>query len=369
MPMPTPTPRPGILDIAPYVGGKSKPANGLEPIKLSSNENPLGASKDAIEAYLGEAARMSRYPDGGAAELRRALARRFDLDPERIVCGAGSDELIALLVRAYAGPDDEVLYSRHGFLMYRLAALAAGAHPVAAPETGLKADVDALLARVTARTKLVFLANPNNPTGSYLSKTELERLHAGLPGHVVLVVDAAYAEYVEADDYANGQALALAHDNVVMTRTFSKLFGLAGLRLGWMLASPDIVDVVNRVRGPFNLGGPALAAGVAALADRDHQRRSVAHNAAERERLAAGLTGLGIEAHASVGNFVLAGFADAKEAAAANAYLEGRGILVRAMDGYGLPHCLRISVGLEAENTALLDALRDFMAGQTLGTA
>ena len=260
--MTSPRPRPGILEIVPYVGGKSG-APGDRPVaKLSSNESPLGPSPAAAAAYRDLADHLHRYPDGGSLKLRQAIARRHNLDPDLVVCGAGSDELIGLLVRAYAGPGDEVLYSRHGFLMYPLAALAAGAHPVAAPEKGLRADVDALLEHVTSRTRLLFIANPNNPTGSYLTGAELRRLHEGLPADVILVIDAAYAEYAEAPDYDSGLELAGSTPNTVTMRTFSRLYGLAALRLGWMTAAPGIVDVMNRVRGPFNVSLAAQAAGV-----------------------------------------------------------------------------------------------------------
>ena len=273
-----PRPRPGILEISPYVGGKAEAGGGVPVIKLSSNESAIGPSPKAKAAYADLAATLHRYPDGGATALRRALGRRFNLDPERLVCGAGSDELLALLVRGYAGPGDEVLMSEHGFLMYKISALAAGANVVMAPEKDLRADVDALLARVTSRTRIVFVANPNNPTGSYLSGEELARLHAGLPADVLLVIDAAYAEFVSAADYTSGQELAQAHANVVMTRTFSKLFGLAALRVGWMLAGAEVTDVVNRIRGPFNLSQAGQAAAVAALEDQDHQTAAKAHN-------------------------------------------------------------------------------------------
>lgn len=361
----TPRPRPGILEIRPYVGGKAEVGTGRPAIKLSSNESAIGPSPKAIAAYQAEAARLHRYPDGGCTALRQAIARRCNLDAERIVCGAGSDELIALLVRAYAGPGDEVLYSAHGFLMYRLAALACGAHPVAAPERGLKADVDALLARVTSRTRLVFLANPNNPTGSYLTGEELARLRAGLPEDVLLVVDAAYAELVGAPDYASGLELALAHDNVVMCRTFSKLHALAALRLGWLFGGAEVVDVLNRVRGPFNVSQPAQAAGVAALEDLDHQARAKAHNDRWLPWLAAEIQGLGLEVWPSVGNFLLIGFPrePGRDAAAANAWLEREGVIPREMAAYGLPHCLRLSVGLEDENRRAVAALAGFVAG------
>jgi histidinol-phosphate aminotransferase len=357
-------PRPGILEIEPYVGGKAEVAGIARAIKLSANESPLGPSPRAIAALRAMAPEAHRYPDGGAEQLRRTIGARFGLDPDRIVCGAGSDELIQLLMRAYAGPGDEVVYSAHGFLMYKLAALGVGATPVAAPERALAADVDALLARLSSRTRMVFLANPNNPTGSYLDADELARLHAGLPEDVLLVIDAAYAEYVRRNDYTAGMDLVDAADNVVMTRTFSKLFGLAALRLGWLYAKPAVVDVLHRLRGPFNVGTPAQVAGIAALEDLEHQERARAHNERWLPWLAERLAGLGLEVHPSVANFVLVSFDGAgdRDAAAASAWLEQRGVLARAMAAYGLPHCLRLSVGLEDENRAAIRALEEFMA-------
>jgi histidinol-phosphate aminotransferase len=364
--MALPRPRPGILEITPYVGGKAKSESSKPVAKLSSNESPLGPSPKAMAAYRELAAELHRYPDGNATALREAIGRRFNLDPELVVCGAGSDELISLLIRAFAGPGDEVLYSRHGFLMYPIAALAAGAHPVAAPERSLTADVDALLAHVTSRTRLLFLANPNNPTGSYLPAAELERLRAGLPEDVVLVIDAAYAEYANAPDYASGLELARDTPNTVTLRTFSKLFGLAALRLGWMTASPAIVDVMHRVRGPFNVSAPALAAGVAALEDLEHQERARAHNATWLPWLTREIQALGLTVHPSLGNFVLIEFPDqpGRNAPAANAFLEAEGIIPRMMGAYGLPSCLRLSIGLEAENRRVVEALAAFMAGR-----
>ena len=364
--MSAPRPRPGILEITPYVGGKAKSASSKPIAKLSSNESPLGPSPKAMAAYRELAGELHRYPDGHCTALRQAIGRRFNLDPELTVCGAGSDELIALLIRAYAGPGDEVLYSRHGFLMYPLGALAAGAHPVAAPEQDLKADVEALLAKVSSRTRLVFVANPNNPTGSYLSGAELDRLHAGLPEDVILVVDAAYAEYATAPDYASGLELARRTPNTVMLRTFSKLFGLGALRLGWMTAAPSIIDVMNRVRGPFNVSQAAQAAGVAALEDLEHQERARAHNATWLPWLTRELTALGLRVHPSLGNFVLVDFPPepGRNAAAANAFLEAEGIIPRMMGAYGLPASLRITVGLEEENRRVVAALAGFLQGQ-----
>ena len=357
-------PRPGILEIEPYVGGKAEAEGAARIVKLSANESALGPSPKAIEAVHAIALAMHRYPDGGARALRRALGTRFGLDPARIVCGAGSDELIQLLTRAYAGPGDEILYSAHGFLMYRLSALGVGALPVAAPERELCADVDALLARLTSRTRMVFLANPNNPTGSYLSSDELARLHAGLPDDVLLVIDAAYAEFVRRNDYAAGLELVDRAENVVMTRTFSKLFGLAALRLGWLYASPAVVDVLDRIRGPFNVGMPAQVAGIAALEDLEHQERAREHNDRWLAWLASKIAGLGVIVHPSVANFVLVRFSPDgdRSAAAASAHLETHGILARPMAAYGLPECLRISVGLEDENHAVVRSLAEFLA-------
>ena len=360
-----PVPRPGILDIAPYVGGEAALAGVNRVIRLASNENPLGPSEKAMVAYRALAPDLHRYPDGGATALRKALAATFKLDPARIVCGAGSDELIGLIVRAYAGVGDEVLYSRHGFLMYPISARTVGAVPVAAPETNLTADVDALLAHVTPRTKLCFLANPNNPTGSWLPKREVARLRAGLPENVVLVLDAAYAEYMTEPDYDPGVELVEAHDNVVMTRTFSKIFGLAALRLGWAYCPPAVADVLNRIRGPFNVPAPAQAAGAAAIADRAHTAKAKAHNDRWLPWFAQRMRALGLHPYPSVANFVLVRFpADPKlNAEAALKFLNARRILPRRVAAYGLPDCLRITIAEEEAVKACADALEAFVKG------
>ncbi|MEE8623617.1 MAG: histidinol-phosphate transaminase [Alphaproteobacteria bacterium] len=357
-------PRPGVLDIEPYVGGRSRLDDRKRVIKLSANEGALGPSPRAVEAYKKAAAEMQRYPDGACAELRAAIGRRFGLEPERIVCGAGSDELLTLLARAYAGPGHEVLHTEHGFLMYPIIARSVGATPVAVPETGLKADLDQLCAKVTEKTRIVYLANPNNPTGSYLSADELERLRARLPDRVLLAIDAAYAEFVTRDDYAPGIDLVDGGDNVVMTRTFSKIFALAGLRLGWAYCPPGIAGVLNRLRMPFNVTAPAQAAGVAALEDVAFTDAARAHNEKWRDWLGDKLVEIGLRVYPSAVNFVLVRFPDepARNARAAEQFLNAKGIIPRRLGRYGLNQCLRITVGLEHEMEAVADALAEFMA-------
>ncbi|MEQ9122663.1 MAG: histidinol-phosphate transaminase, partial [Alphaproteobacteria bacterium] len=314
-----------------------------------------------VAAYKEGAASLHRYPDGGAQALVRAIGEVHGLDPARIVCGAGSDELLALLGRAYAGPGDEVLYSAHGFLMYPIVALSVGATPVKAPETDLTANVDNLLAAVTPKTRIVFVANPNNPTGTMLPAAELRRLRAGLPADVLLVIDAAYAEYVDDPAYDAGASLVDEGAATVMTRTFSKIHGLAALRIGWCYAPAAIAAVLNRIRGPFNVGAPAIAAGAAAIRDLDHVERSRAHNRVERKRLADRLVQLGLSGPTSHGNFLLVRFPDAATAEAALAALNGAGVIPRRVAGYGLPECLRITVGTAEENDKVVAALTDFV--------
>ncbi|MFQ5784591.1 MAG: histidinol-phosphate transaminase [Alphaproteobacteria bacterium] len=359
-------PRPGILDITPYVGGRSRApgASSGRVIKLASNESPLGPSPRAVAAYRAAAETLHRYPDGAAVGLRAALAGRHGVDAARIVCGNGSDELLALLARAYAGPGDEVLYSEYGFLVYPIAARAVGATPVAAPEPAYRTDVDALLAHASPRTRLVYVANPNNPTGCHLPLSELRRLRAGLPNEALLVIDAAYAEYVGAADYGPGVELVEASENVVMTRTFSKIYGLAAVRLGWAYCPSAVADVLNRIRGPFNVTGPALAAGEAALDDDGHVAAARRHNDRWLPRFSTELEALGLTVHPSVANFVLVRFPDEEglNAMAANDFLMARGIIPRTMREYRLPDCLRITVGLEDEIEATVAALAAFMA-------
>jgi histidinol-phosphate aminotransferase len=358
-----PRPRPGVLDITPYVPGRAALDGEHKVIKLSSNETPFGPSPRAIEAYRAAADTLSRYPDGSARGLREAIGRTYGLEPSRIVCGAGSDEVLNLLAGAYLGPGDEAIYSEHGFLVYRIAILARGATPVVAPEKDLTADVDAILACVTPRTRMVFLANPNNPTGTYLAFDEVKRLRAGLPDDVLLVLDAAYAEYVRANDYEAGIELVATTHNAVMTRTFSKIYGLASLRLGWAYCPASVADALNRIRGPFNVSGPAIAAGIAALTDQAEVERVATHNELWRRRMAAALTALGLAVTPSAANFLLIHFprGNGRSAADADRFLHEQRIIVRRVDEYGFPQALRMTVGTEEDNRAVLAALTSFM--------
>ena len=360
-----PQPRPGILEIAPYVPGKSEAIGRATLFKLSSNESALGASPMAAAAYREAAGTLHLYPDGSAGKLRQAIADRHGLNRDHIVCGAGSDELLALLAHAYLGPGDEAIHTVHGFLVYPIAIRANGALPVAAPEHALTASVDEILARVTERTKLVFLANPNNPTGTYLPFDEIKRLHGGLPESCLLVLDAAYAEYVRRNDYAAGMELVADAENVVMTRTFSKAYGLAALRLGWAYCPAPVADVLNRIRGPFNVTGPAIAAGIAAIGDQAYLDAAVAHNERWLPWLSRHIADLELKVTPSAGNFVLIHFPaeDRLNAAAADNYLSRRGLVLRRVEAYGLPGCLRATVGSEEANRALVAALRDFTSG------
>lgn len=358
-----PVPRPGVLDIAPYVPGKSS-APGVDKVyKLSSNESPLGASPKAIAAYQAAGGKLEDYPDGSVIELRNAIGRVFGLDPARLVCGAGSDDLLNMLAQAYLTDGDEVLYSQHGFLMYPIYSLSRGAKPIAVPEKNYVADIDAIIKAVTPKTRIVFIANPNNPTGTYVPFDEIKRLHKALPGNVVLVLDAAYAEYVQRNDYEAGIELVATSENVVMCRTFSKIHGLAAIRLGWLYGPENIVDVLNRVRSPFNVNAPAIKAGVAAIEDAAHLEKSIAHNNKWLGWVSDELTKLGLTVTPSVGNFVLMHFPETKgkTAADADAFLTSRGIILRRVAGYGLPNCLRMTIGTEEANKLTIAALKEFV--------
>jgi histidinol-phosphate aminotransferase len=351
-------PQPGILDIALYQGGQSALDGHTAPLKLSSNENPFGPSPAALVAMQGALADSHRYPSTDHASLRAAIAEVRGLDPDRIICGVGSDEIIHLLCQAYVGPGTEVMHTEHGFAMYRISALAAGATPVEVAERNRVVDVDAILARAGADTRLVFIANPANPAGTLLPMEALARLTEGLPDTCLLILDGAYAEFAEG--YDGGTALVEARENVVMTRTFSKAYGLGGLRVGYGYAPRAIIDVLNRIRGPFNLSGVALAGAEAAARDVDWVAECIRVNAAERARLTGGLRQLGIGCDDSSANFVLARFANEAEALAADTHLKSRGIIVRHPKNYGFPQALRITVGRPEDNSRVLDALADF---------
>ena len=355
-------PRPSVLSVEPYVGGESKVPGINRILKLSSNEGAFGPPPGAVEAIARSAREAHRYPDGGATALREAIGRRFGLDPARIVCGNGSDEILAMLILAYGGEGTELVMSAHGFLMYDLTGRWAGCRVIKVPERDLVADVDGLLAAVGPRTRLMFLANPNNPTGSILPQAEVERLRRGLRDDVLLVLDSAYAEYVTRPDYDPGQRLVDATATTVMTRTFSKIFGLGGMRLGWCYAPPAIVDVLGRVRGPFNVNAAAMAAGIAALEEPGWVEQSVAHNTAWRGKVADALAGAGLKVWPSEGNFVLVACGAAARAKAADEHLRSRGIIVRAMGAYALPACLRVTIGTAEECTAVTEALAAFAA-------
>ena len=337
-----PQPRPGVLDIEAYVPGKSTAPGVAKIFKLSSNETPLGPSPKAIAAFKAVGDHLEDYPEGSSAGLRDAIGRAFGLDPNRIVCGAGSDDLLNLIADAYLADGDEAIHTTHGFLVYPIATLGSGAKPVVAPEKNYTADVDAILARVTERTKVVFLANPNNPTGTYVPFDEVKRLHQALPPHVLLVLDAAYAEYVRRNDYEAGIELVATSDNVVMCRTFSKIYGLAALRLGWLYGPAHVIDAINRIRGPFNVNAAAQAAGIAAVADTEHVETARAHNEKWLGWLTEEIRKLGLEVTPSIANFILIHFPERKghTAEAADEFLTKRGLITRRVKAYQLPNAL-----------------------------
>jgi len=349
--------------VASYVGGESVLPGQNRVIKLSSNEGAFGPPPGAIAAAAASLANMHRYPDGGMAALRAAIGQANGLDPARIICGNGSDEILSLLIQAYGGPGTELIMSVHGFSIYEIAGKLAGCTVKKAAEKTLTTDVDAMLALVSPATRMVFLANPNNPTGTLLPQAELARLRAGLPPDVLLVIDAAYAEYVEQADYDPGVALVDAGENTVMTRTFSKIFGLGGMRLGWGYASPSIIDVLNRLRPPFNVGVAAAAAGMAALAEPGWLEAGRSHNSRARARLAARLAEAGLLVHPSQANFILVDFLAPARAVAADAYLRGRGVIVRNVKSYGLPSCLRVTIGTDEECDLVAEILTAFSRG------
>lgn len=358
-----PVARPEIFSVAPYVGGEAKLPGYDEPLKLSSNECAFGPPPAALQAIKAIAARAHYYPDGSSHKLREAIGATFGLDPARIVCGNGSDEILSLLIQSYGGPGTELIMSEFGFAMYEISGKLCGCEVLKAPETNLTTDVDAILALVTPRTRLVLIANPNNPTGSLLPQEEVERLRAGLPENVILVLDAAYAEYVESPAYEAGVKLVDAGCNTVMTRTFSKVYGLGGIRLGWCYAPVEIIDVLSRVRPPFNVNLIAAEAGCAALAEPGWVEKNRTHNGVERRRLAERLRQSGLTVFPSEGNFLLVDFGAPERAAAADAHLRLAGIIVRPTKSYNLPSCLRITIGSAEACNRVAEALTAFCHG------
>ena len=344
-----------------YVGGKRKLANAQSVVKLSSNENPYGPSPRAIEAYRASADSLHRYPEDGALSLREALAAKHGFAADQIICGTGSDDVIRMLCHAYSGPGDEVVYSAHGFAMYRIYASQFGATTIAAPETNLRTDIDALLDSVTDKTKLMFIANPNNPTGSYIPKDAIHALRNRLRGDVILVLDGAYAEYMAQNDYSDGRELVESGNTVIM-RTFSKAYGLSTLRVGWGYGPKDIINTLYKVRAPFNITQPSLEAAIAALNDSDYLAQHVTENNAERARLETAISNLGLVIHPSYANFMLIEFSSdaGRSAHDANVFLQSKGLIVREVTNYHLPQCLRVSIGTKQENDAFLSAMQEW---------
>ncbi len=358
-----PEPNPGIMEIASYVPGKSAVPAGVKLFKLSANETPLGPSPAAKHAYAELAGNLEDYPDGSSNQLRDAIASAHGVNAANILCGNGSDELLGLMAQCYLRPGHEAIYTEHGFLMYRIGILGAGATPIVVPEKDHTADVDAILSRVTEATRLVYLANPNNPTGTYLPMSEVRRLHAGLPKSAILILDAAYAEYVRRNDYESGIELVAGSNNVVMTRTFSKIHGLAALRVGWLFGPDHIVSVLERVRGPFNVNAAAQAAAKAAIADREMVDRAVVHNDEWLTWTSEEMRKLGLQVTPSVGNFILIHFdaVDGKSAAGADAHLTERGYVLRLVGGYGLPNAIRMTIGSEEACRGTVAALSEYL--------
>jgi histidinol-phosphate aminotransferase len=356
-------PQPGIMDIDLYVGGASHLDGVSNVLKLSSNENPMGPSPAAKEAFSRAVHELHRYPSSDHASLRKAIGDVWKLDPDRVICGVGSDEILHLMCQAFAGTGDEVIHTEHGFALYRISTLAAGATPIEVPEHDRMVDVDAILAAVTKKTKLVFIANPANPTGTFLGASDVARLVDGLPAKCILVLDGAYAEFVEG--YDGGLSLVEAHENVVMTRTFSKIYGLGGMRVGWGYASQNIIDILTRIRGPFNMSTPALAAAEAAVRDTAYFEKCRTENARWREWMSTVLAEVGVPSDTSTANFILARFGSEEEAVACNEQLMAAGIIVRHPKNYGFPHCLRITVGDESACRRIVHCIGQFKGLRT----
>ena len=362
-PQPKPQPKPGILDISPYKPGKAAVEGVAHPLKLSANENILGSSPEAKAAFASAMDELHLYPDGRCNALREAISARYGLEPERLLFGCGSDEIFQLIGQTFIQAGDNAVQGEHGFGAFAIATRAAGGEVRMAREVNLRIDVDELLACVDERTRIVWVANPANPTGTLVGGSEIRRLHAALPADIVLVLDGAYAEFADDPDFEDGVDLVRNFSNVIMTRTFSKLHGLAALRVGWAYMPQDMADAIDRIRLPFNVSIPAQRAAIAALADDDFQARSLELVQTWRPWLSQQLGGLGLETTASSANFVLARFpkTPGRTAADADAFLCARGLIPRMVGGYGLPDHLRLTIGLEEHNRAVVDALAAFM--------
>ena len=366
----SPKPLEGLNKIAPYVGGDSEIKGLGKVIRLASNEGAFGPSPKTIEALSAAAKDFHRYPDGDSLQLRELLSSKYNLETEKIICGCGSDELISLLCRSYAGFGDEILCSAHGFAMYPIYGRTVGAEIITAKEDNITVNADNLLEKVTDKTKILFIANPNNPTGTYLPETELKRLHEGLPGQVLLVIDSAYAEYTFSNDYSTGIDLVRGNKNVAMLRTFSKIYGMGGVRLGWGYFPEEVADVLNRMRSPFNVSYPAQVAGAAAILDEEFIEMSQSHNNKWLAWTIEQCRSVGLVVPNSYCNFALLRFPEKpnddtehphKDAKAANSFLKSRGIIVRGLSGYGLPDALRVSIGQEDEMRLVVSSLQEFM--------
>lgn len=358
-----PEPRPWIKELDVYVGGKSHTDGIQKTVKLSSNESALGPSPKAQKAYLDEVSRLHRYPDANYHDLREALAEKHNIETSQIVCGIGSDEILKLACRAYLAPGDEVIFSRHSFMMYPIAAATFGGVAVEVEDTDYTTNVDHILAAITERTRIIFIANPNNPTGTYLAYGEVERLWRNIPDHILLVLDAAYAEFIDKEDFKAGIDLVRRSQNVLMTRTFSKLYGLAALRLGWGYACPEIAATLDRIRDPFNVPSATQMAGAAAIRDEEFESKARAHNTKGLTYLRKELLALGLDPIPSVANFILIRFPgdDGKTAESANIFLLKKGYILRWLPKQGLGDCLRLTVGTEDENRQVVQLLKEFL--------
>ena len=355
-------PQPGIMKIDLYEGGASHLEGQVETVKLSSNENPFGPSPKAVEAYSNSGKALHRYPSTSHEQLRQAISRILDLPSDNIICGVGSDEIISLLCQTFSGQGDEVIYTEHGFAMYKISALAAGANPIVVKEKNRTTDIDNILSKCNENTRLIFIANPNNPTGTMINLSQVQELAMKIPKQALLVLDGAYAEYV--DNYDGGIQLAKKTDNVIMIRTFSKIYGLGGMRVGWGFSSKSVIEALQRVRGPFNLSVPALAVAEAAIEDQDYVEKCKQENNTTRDWLIEKLRKLGLACDNSFTNFVLPRFKNQSQAELCDKYLQSKGFIVRRVDGYNLPDALRITVGDRSTCESLVNIIEEFLVGK-----